>query len=456
MDQLDTIKKIIKDSKSYHDLYNLSWKPYLFSKLTEKHYEDIKIGLFNVPCGGFGDVILTKTFHDYLIEWYPKANVKICTTGIQKYKSIGIIDNLIKLERKDGRDYDDGECSSFDKLILKRAPKFDIMFIVPIINYQFNYNKFQKLISYSNVFNTFTMSEYNGEFPPYTLPIGVGNDNLGIMFNDFKLKQQTLIKKPYALVYIQPSPSWGVHARYCFLSYLEMICKKYSKKHPTFQIIIPEWIHEDINYDNQFYYKIKNIVKKYYQNLKIIYPDDEVILFEDDKEKSILTLRGDILPQKRDTFISLMKDSVNDILVTGDQSLTDIISCCKYKTVWYQIAPWKAGLAKKLSEHLPNQYLSTYKTSCGSIHSVNLKINWNNFMKKYDFRIHGKKRLNAIIIGNYHMKQEKEFFQKLLTIVKKSRKNTVVLKKIDTTFSKKSKRTHKRKTNKKKEINKLK
>ena len=89
------------------------------------------------------------------------------------------------------------------------------------------------------------------------------------------------------------------------------------------------------------------VSKKYYQNLQIIYPDDEVIRFEDDKDKSILTLRGDILPQKRDTFISLMKDSVNDILVTGDQSLTDIISCCKYKTVWYQIAPWKARLAKK-------------------------------------------------------------------------------------------------------------
>ena len=46
------------------------------------------------------------------------------------------------------------------------------------------------------------MSEYNGEFPPYTLPIGVGGDNLGILFNDFKAKQQTLIKKPYALVYL--------------------------------------------------------------------------------------------------------------------------------------------------------------------------------------------------------------------------------------------------------------
>ena len=98
MDQIDLIKKIIKESKSYSDLYDLSWKIYSSSKIEIKHSDNITIGLFNVPCGGFGDVILTKTFHDYLIEWYPKANVKICTTGIQKYKSIGIIDNLIKLE----------------------------------------------------------------------------------------------------------------------------------------------------------------------------------------------------------------------------------------------------------------------------------------------------------------------------------------------------------------------
>ena len=454
MDQIDLIKKIIKESKSYSDLYDLSWKIYSSSKIEIKHSDNITIGLFNVPCGGFGDVILTKTFHDYLIEWYPKSKVKICTTGINKYKSIGITDNLLELKRKDNNNYDDGECSSFDKLRLNNAPKFDIMFIVPIINYQFNYNKFRTLIPYSNYFNTFTMSEYNGEFPPYTLPIGVGNDNLGIMFNNFKMKQQKLIKKPYALVYIQPSPSWGVHARYCFLSYLEMICKKYYKRYPKFQIIIPDWIHEDINYDNQFYYKFKNIVQKYYKNLKIIYPDDEVILFENDKEKTLLTLRGDILPQKRDIFISLMKDSINDILVTGDQSLTDIISCCKYKTVWYQIAPWKSGLAKKLSEHLPNKYLNTFQTSCGNLGSININIDWTNFMKKYDFRIHGKKRINSIIISNYNIKQNQSFFDKLLKIIQKSRKIKSVIEKIELINTKKSKRTKKRKSNKKR--NKLK
>lgn len=454
MDKIESLKSIIKKFKTYDEMYNLSWKLYESEIFNEKYSDNLTIGLFNVPCGGFGDVILTKTFHDYLISWYPKSKVKICTTGIKKYKSIGITDNLIELKRKDNRDYDDGECSSFDKLNISTTFTFDIMFIVPIINYSFDYRKFKKLISYSNYFNTFTMSEYNGEFPPYTLPIGVGKDNLGIMFNDFQITQQKLIQKPYALVYIQPSPSWGVHARYCFLSYLEMICKKYHKKYPKFQIVIPEWIHEDMNYDNQFYYKIKNIIQNYYKNLIIIYPDDEISLFDDPKSNTLLKLRGDILPQKRNIFKSLMKDSVDDILVTGDQSLTDIISCCKYKNVWYQIAPWKSGLAKNLAEHLPNKYLNTFQTSCGKLGSINFNIDWSNFMKKYDFRIHGKKRLNSIITSAYHMnqKQNKKFFTDLLKIIQKSRKLNSVIEKIDLINTKKSKRTKKRKSNKKNKL----
>ena len=436
MDRLEILKKEIKNVKYYSDLWNIPWKLYKPNELKKEYYKNLTIGLFNVPCGGFGDIILTKTFHDMLKEWYPGANIKICTTGGDKYKSIGITDNLVKLVRIDGLTYDDGECSSFDKLKLKGKHKFDIMIILPIINYVFNYNKFKKLIPYSNYFNTFTMSEYNGEFPPYTYPIGVGKDNLGILFNSFKTKQQKLITGPYALVYIQPSPAWGPHSRYCFLSYLEMICDKYSKKHKDFQIVIPNWIHEDLNDSNDFYRKIIKITKKYYSSLNIKYPDDEVILYGpgNDPGKK-LTLRGDILPQKREIFITIMKDSVKDILVTGDQSLTDIISCCKYKTVWYQIAPWKKGLAQQLSKYF--KFFDTYKTSCGTLKAIdlNVKVDWNDFMSKYDFRINGKQRTDSIIISNHFMKKDKYLFDNLLSFIQKSRKKEIILKKLDNLFN---------------------
>ena len=74
------------------------------------------------------------------------------------------------------------------------------------------------------------MSEYNDkDNGPYDFPVGIGANYLGLFLNNFKYKKQHLLKNPYALIYIQPSPEWGVHSKYCFLSFLEMICKKYSK-----------------------------------------------------------------------------------------------------------------------------------------------------------------------------------------------------------------------------------
>lgn len=416
---LNEVKNALKDNKYFEDLYDIVWKIGEDKKIEKKHYNGIKIGLFNTPCAGFGDIIVCKTFYDYLKSWYPGASVTICTTAPAKYGNLGIKGNIYKLYNKENDE--DSECIDYHDLKLKKKINFDLMIVIPIINKTFDINSFKKLIPYANVFNTFSVSEYNGEYPPYTFPIGVGKGNLGLLFNDIKLKQQNLIKKPYALVYIQPSPEWGVHSRTCFVSYLEMICKKYSK-HNHFEVIIPDWIIDDINYDSNFYNRIKNIISKYYGNWNIKYSDGEdVPLIESDKKKQIV-FRGDILPQQREIFVSLMKDSVEDILVTGDQSLTDIFSCCKkHKTVWYQIAPWKKGLAENLSKHLPNKYYSTFKTSCGTLKNIKTHIEWTKFLEEYDFRIHGKKRMDSILIGNKILNSDKKLKNELLSIIDRSR-----------------------------------
>jgi len=418
------IRKGIKTATKYEDLYNIIWKACEKDKLEKKHFQNISIGLFNVPCGGFGDIIVTKTFHDYLKQWYPSSKISICTTGPQKYKDLGVGGiNFYKLTRKDDSTYDDGECSGYDELKLTKKIKFDIMIVIPIINYQFNIKKFQKLIPYANVFNTFSVSEYNGEFPPYTFPIGVGKGQLGLLMNDFKIKQQNLMKKPYALVYIQPSPSWGVHSKTCFLSYVEMICKNYHKKHPNFQVVIPQWIDEEVFENDTFRRKLIKIIKGYYDSIYFINKAggrDLGPIYDKKNSRTKITFRADILPQKREIFISLMKDSIRDILVTGDQSLTDILSCCKRKRVWYQIAPWKQGLATNLYKHLPNEYYGSFKTSCGTIKHVDLDIDWRTFMKEYDFRIHGRKRMDSILIGNYYYQQNTNF-KKVSESIERSR-----------------------------------
>ncbi len=428
---IDDVKDIVNNGKYFEDLYDTVWKLGENKKIQKKNYNGVKIGLFNTPCAGFGDIIVCKTFYDYLKTWYPGAKVTICTTTPIKYESLGIKGDIYKLYNK--QNDDDSECIEYDELILKKKIKFDIMLVIPIINKTFDIKVFQKLIPYANVFNTFSVSEYNGEYPPYTFPIGVGKGNLGLMFSNIKLKKQTFVKKPYALVYIQPSPEWGTHSKTCFISYLEMICKKYSPRYPKFEVVIPDWIHDDINDNSQFYNRIKKIITKYYDNWNILYSDGEnVPLVESDNKKKSLTFRADVFPQPRELFVSLMKESVEDILVTGDQSLTDVLSCCKsHKNVWYQIAPWKKGLAYNLSKHLPNKYYSTFKTSCGTLRSIKTNIDWKNFLREYDFRVKGKQRMDSILIGRDIMKTDKKLHDNLLKIIDGSRFLETAKNKID-------------------------
>ena len=421
---LQEVIKLSKSSKYYEDLYDIFWKLYKDDKILPRHYKGIKIGLFNIPCAGFGDVILCKSFYDFIKKWYRGVDVTICTTAPEKYNDLGVKGQILKLQTKNKKG--PNECIDFDKLQFKSRVKFDIMLVVPVINKTFEIKKFKKLISYANIFNTFTMSEYNGEFPPNTFPIGVGKGQLGMMINDFKYKQQKLMKKPYALVYIAEGIG---HANYCFYAYLEMVCKKY-KKYKKFEIVIPDWIAEDLMYYPVFIRKVKSLVAPHYKNIMLVTKEkEEVPIVLDEKNKSsVLTFRGDILPQKRDIFISLMKDSVPDILVTGDQSITDVISCCKNrKTIWYQIAPWKKGFADSMFTELPNKYYKSFKTSCGSLKSFTLDIEWKEFFKQYDFGIHGKRRMDSILIANY---EKDEITDQLLTIIEKSRYLDAAQKKI--------------------------
>ena len=54
---LDEVKDIIKNNKYYEDLYDIVWKLGEGKKIEKKNYNGIKIGLFNTPCAGFGDIM---------------------------------------------------------------------------------------------------------------------------------------------------------------------------------------------------------------------------------------------------------------------------------------------------------------------------------------------------------------------------------------------------------------
>ena len=83
-----SIIRLINKSKEYEDLYDIPRNLFLNKKIKNLHSKNMNIALLNVPCGGFGDVIICKTFYDYLTKWYPNANIYICTNDIEKFKII--------------------------------------------------------------------------------------------------------------------------------------------------------------------------------------------------------------------------------------------------------------------------------------------------------------------------------------------------------------------------------
>ena len=415
-DLLNSANKV----KYYEELYDLPRISLENKPITNK--KKLRIALINVPCGGFGDIIVCQTFYEYLKSWYPHHEIVLCTTTPDKFKKLGINTRSYKKIDVHG----DSECELYNLLYFKKQPKkFDIMICIPIINYQFNINQFKKFIPYANLFNTFTMSEYNGYIQPYTFPIGVGKGQLGLFLTEQNIKKHNLIEGPYALVYIQPSPEWGVHSKTCFLKFMEMISKKYYNKHSFFQVVVQQWLIDDLNDSPQFKTRFKKALEPYYTNI-LIHSADGEHGFIDGEGGHSLVLRGDILPKPRPDFISLMKYSVQDILLTGDQSITDCFSACSNKHVWYQIAPWKTDFADNLAKCIPDKHIDNFRTTCGTLKGINQKINYKPFLKEYDFRKLGKVRMDSILNFVYN----KDDYKQYMEIILHSRNKESVLKKL--------------------------
>ena len=411
----------INRTKYYEDLYSIPWK-YLEGKPCQ-HTQSLRIGLINVPCGGFGDIISCSTFYTYLKQWYPKHTVTLCTTTPSKFKQLGIKDIQFRRIYVEG----DDECESYDKLYFKQTPKqFDVMICIPIINYQFDIKAFRKFIPYANLMNTFTVSEYNGVVPPYTFPIGIGKDQLGLFLTNPKVPKTQLIQGPFALVYIadRSNPA-GIHCRLCFLLFLEMICKLYHKQHRVFQVVVPPWIPELLSESANFRSRFRSCVSTYFTNVWIVHPDtNKDMYFEGDG--NTLIIRGDILPQPRHEFMSLIKSSVDDVLLTGDQSITDAFSCCSSKKkIWYQIAPWKADFAESMAKEIPDKTILGFRTSCGVLKGIHQTKDYTQFLKQYDFRKLGKRRMDAVL----HSVYKKDEFEDFLDILSHSRTIESVAKK---------------------------
>lgn len=422
----DDLYDNILDLRSISNVKNVLWKSVMKQNpvCKKKCAKNIKILILNTPCHGFGDLIFAIKLSKYLREWYG-GTIKIASTLPEGLIELGEKpSNVISLLTRTGNRK---QCRRFSHLKPDvNLCGYDLYLVAPVtVDFDANLGDVKKIVPDSTRINTYFFSEYNDNLRKnFDFNTGIGKNRDGLLLTktyNYKVRPRGL-RNPYTLIYISRSIKGF---RKCVFSFLEMICCKYQSKYKVLDIVIPPWIGgdklllEDVSKLRRFY---PNIFWKEKGEKKYIISSDR-------NSKRKLTLRGDILPVSNKNMIRIMKFSIQDVLLTGDQSITDMLSCCNKKNIFYQIAPWKEDFGKNLAILLPNSYLKRVNTSCGTLKAVEYKSSYQRFVDKWDFRRIGKKKLDSIVLGLKSAKRDGDI-KYILDLIVKTRKLSVLKRKV--------------------------
>ena len=353
-----------------------------------------------IPCGGFGDAVFSVKLRQYLEDWYGTImKVDIATTIPVLFEKLGEKD-IIHL-RVQGTP----ECrrvGSTNLPIGYRHPKPDLIFVAPVIeDSKIDFPDIRKLLRNSSPFNTYFFSEYNSLLrPEMDFPTGLGKHRMGLFFTSLNpggYPQEFAPRgTPFALAYVASSHQSPVK---CVLNFVRMVAAKYlpeAKRNGEFHVIIPEIVVKMFSVST-----LRNLGANYagvIVKTKTKADNAEIWTRPPGSKAPLLVLRGDVLPLPLKRMQSYMYHSVCDILVTGDQSITDAISACpREKTVWYQIMDWKMNLAKELAKWAKNNALESKSTSCGGLDYIHFNRNSCNVMKQWDFRKLARAKMNQVV-----------------------------------------------------------
>lgn len=433
----------IKAAKKFKDLYGI---PFQFKNTKSKSKKgitvprDLNIALFCNPCYGFGDVIFCYKIYYYLKEWYG-VTPTVFTTKPKMFISNGITNVMgVKTPGKPFEECDDIThmkiYSIKDQKPYKRVNlkvKYDLIFVTPWIgtDYEPKHSAMKTLFPYSNRFNTFLFSEYNAPEPyKYDFPTGIGPKkgkykSYGLLVTNLdRTAGKREFKNPYLMVHLTNDSR--VNMMGCLKKFLTLMTKKYSDIHPNLDVVLSQHIFQKENVENVA--KLIKYIKKlgYYDEIKTI-EDGSTEYIEG---KKVLTLRP--LPQTPyKDYVKFFNFCLPDVLITGDQSVTDIISCCKDYTIYYQIMPWKKNFANNLSNVTNAQkgYLSKVRDSCGlQKMSESKKLRLIDIETNHDFRKLAKPKIDGIIENSKRLTKD-AIIKKYIEIVLSSKKKSTVLKK---------------------------
>jgi hypothetical protein len=345
------------------------------------------------PCNGFGDVVFAMKLGWYLQKWFNLKSLKIATTVPEHFQQLGENPKNLILLRSKKEKYK--QCRRFANMKAFDLNKnkvnlnyFDFYFLAPLqSDLDFNYYDIKKLIPKITREKLLSFSEYNDSInKKVDFHTGIGNGRYGLLMVEMYNIPKPKIKNPFFVCYISDK----CYFKGCIFNFIKMISKKYYKKLKTIEVLVTEESFQQIE-DNLLL--LTKIIKRYYKNI--------VLQDKEDKENSLIIRK--YFPVKYNEMLGLIKYSQKDILLTGDQSITDALMISKKakysKNIFYQVCSWKKNFAVNLSNHLPHKYLSTIKKACGDTSAINYKMNFSKFIKKWDFEKLAKKKITERILN---------------------------------------------------------
>jgi hypothetical protein len=406
---LDRLEDAVYSTRKFKGLYSVP-----ASIVKTAPTERITILIINTPCNGFGDIVFAWKLAKILRHMY-NARVKIASTQAKGLIQLGEdAANVYRLATSaNSSDTHKGsiQCRRHAKLKMfdiegsmqLDTSIYDLYFDAPIMaDFEPDLAGLRRLVPNATPFNTFFMSEYNDVLTKgFDFNTGVGNGRDGILllppalFEVATKQDVTALVEPhkygsYALAYIGATQSW----ERCVSAFTNMITHKHQLR--KFQIVCPGFVAEYLLTPSV----ARRVFSKHYQQVVFLLKNDESETIDFPScpgAGGTLYIRGDVLPVNNKVMMGLIRYSVRDILITGDQSLTDVLSCCKTKNIFYQIAPWKANLGHQLAKLMPQEYYEKKRTSCGTLEAIKYSSDYANFVRDNSFMKMAKPKLDGII-----------------------------------------------------------
>jgi hypothetical protein len=337
-------------------------------------------------------------------------NVTIYTPSIEMFNNIndpamkGIKLEHLEVSNENRRGYElDTDCHLINrKYITEQFSGYceDIFIVAPLVSGSIAKMKnVKKMFPRATPDNTLFITEYQTEgFRALTevvrgvesnvLYTGLGADRLGLLFDGIgeHVADSPIVAGVYSVIYIANTSVSGVEDITCALNFITMIMSKYDDKREL-HFVVPKWLGVHIKLTTSFYNT------SYARNATFIWegprpPEEKMAKRVTDKS---IVFHCDIFPLSRLNMVNLIKYSLPDILVTGDQSVTDTIECGSNKIIWYQTLRHKNLFAEELAAELPQMKIAEGQEACGTFDYDDIDpVDSAEFIQRNDFRVKAK------------------------------------------------------------------